>query len=167
MTKDVVLGLGSNVGDREGNLALAVAGLARRGFVAERRSSIYATEPVDAPVQDWFLNAAVRGATVMTPEELLRACLAAEQELGRVRDVYHGPRTLDIDVLLCGAEVRRTPELMLPHPGLPARRFVLVPVAEIAPDLRHPILGRTMAELLLSCPDTARVVRHLPAEAWT
>lgn len=163
---DIVLGLGSNVGDREGYLSRAVAGLAARGFAAARKSALYLTEPVDAPPQEWFVNAAVRGTTSVTPEELLRLCVAVEQELGRVRETHHGPRTVDIDLLLYGDAVRRSPELTLPHPRLHERRFVLVPVAEIAPELRHPLLGRTMAELLHDCTDSSRVDRHRAPEAW-
>jgi len=163
---DIVLGLGSNVGDREAHLSRAVAGLAARGFATARRSSIYLTEPVAAPPRDWFLNAALRGTTASAPEELLRLCLAVEQELGRVRDIHHGPRTIDIDLLLYGEALRGTAELTLPHPRLHERRFVLVPVAEIAAELRHPLLGRTMAELLHDCADSSRVESHRAAEAW-
>jgi 2-amino-4-hydroxy-6-hydroxymethyldihydropteridine diphosphokinase len=167
MTSDVLLGLGSNVGDREAQLSLALAGLARHGFAATARSSLYLTEPVEAPPQDWFVNAAVRGSVSIPPEELLRACLGVEQDLGRVRDVYRGPRTVDIDLLLYGDEIRQGGELTLPHPRLHERRFVLVPVVEVAPDRRHPLSGRTMAELLRDCPDPSRVVLHRPPEAWS
>jgi 2-amino-4-hydroxy-6-hydroxymethyldihydropteridine diphosphokinase len=167
MISDVLLGLGSNVGDREAHLARAVAGLADRGFVAEARSSLYLTEPVDAPPQDWFVNAAVRGRVSLDPEDLLRACLEVEHDLGRVREIHHGPRTADIDVLLYGDAVRRTAELSVPHPRMHERRFVLVPAAEIAADLRHPLLGRTLSELLRECPDPSRVVLHRGPEAWS
>jgi 2-amino-4-hydroxy-6-hydroxymethyldihydropteridine diphosphokinase len=167
MSSDVLLGLGSNVGDRETQLSLALAGLARRGFAAEARSSLYLTEPVDAPPQGWFVNAAVRGRTALGPEELMRACLEVERSQGRVRETYHGPRTVDIDILLYDDEIRHGTELTLPHPRMHERRFVLVPAVEVAGERRHPVLGRTLAELLRDCPDTARVMRHRPPEAWS
>jgi 2-amino-4-hydroxy-6-hydroxymethyldihydropteridine diphosphokinase len=162
----VFLGLGSNVGDRERNLEEALGRLDRRGFATTRRSALYLSEPVDAPPQEWFVNAAAGGETALTPEDLLRECLAVERELGRVREVYHGPRTVDLDVLLYGDEVRAAPTLTLPHPRMHERRFVLVPLAEIAPDVRHPVLGRTAAELLRDCADRSKVERHRPAELW-
>jgi 2-amino-4-hydroxy-6-hydroxymethyldihydropteridine diphosphokinase len=167
MASDVLLGLGSNVGDRERQLALAVAGLARRGFAAEARSSLYLTEPVDAPPQDWFVNAAVRGRISLPPEELLSVCLDVERGLGRLRETYHGPRTVDIDVLLYDDEIRHGTELTLPHPRLHERRFVLVPAVEVAPERRHPVLGRTLTDLLHECPDASRVTWHRPPEAWS
>jgi 2-amino-4-hydroxy-6-hydroxymethyldihydropteridine diphosphokinase len=167
MSPDVLLGLGANVGDREGQLQEALGRLSRRGFTTTARSSLYLTEPVEAPPQEWFVNGAVAGRTPLGPEELLRACLSVEQEMGRRREEHHGPRTLDLDVLAYGAEIRRTSELTLPHPRLHERRFVLVPVAEIAPAFRHPVLSRTMAELLAACPDTSAVRWHRAPEAWT
>lgn len=156
--EQVYIGLGSNVGDREGALERALGALAERGLAPAARSSLYLTEPVQAPPQDWFLNAAAALRTELPPEDVLRACLEVEAEMGRVRTVPRGPRTIDIDLLLHGARVRSTPELTLPHPRLHERLFVLVPLAEIAPGAVHPLLGLTIAELRERCPDRARVV---------
>jgi 2-amino-4-hydroxy-6-hydroxymethyldihydropteridine diphosphokinase len=154
----IFLGLGSNLGDRARHLDAATAALERRGFHTDARSARYLTEPVDAPPQDWFLNAVVRGTSALSPRELLRACLAVESEHGRERRVHHGPRTLDLDILLFGDLVLDEPGLCLPHPHLHERRFVLVPLCEIAPAVRHPKLQRSAAELLAACPDTGRVL---------
>lgn len=160
----VYIGLGSNLGDREATLLSACRLLEERGFGLRRRSSFYLTEPVGGPPQGWYLNAVVEGETSLSPEALLEACLAAENDLGRVREVPLGPRTLDADLLLYGDEVRSGPELILPHPRLHQRRFVLVPLAEIAPEARHPLLGLTAAEMLRACRDSSRV---LPLTAAT
>lgn len=154
----VVIGLGSNLGDREANIGRGLDRLAERGFILERRSDLYLTEPVDGPPQDWFVNAVARGTTALAPAELLDACLRVEQELGRVRTVRNGPRPLDLDLLLYGDLVRDDETLVLPHPRLHHRRFVLVPLCDLAPDVIHPRLGVTFGELLAHCPDTSRVV---------
>jgi 2-amino-4-hydroxy-6-hydroxymethyldihydropteridine diphosphokinase len=161
--EQVYLSLGSNLGDREQALERGLQGLAARGLEVTARSGLYLTEPVQAPPQEWFLNQVVGGRTALGPEELLRAGLEVEAELGRVRTVPRGPRTLDVDLLFYGPLVRCTPELTVPHPRLAERLFVLVPLMEIAPDLRHPLLGLTVREMRARCPDTARVLRHEPA----
>jgi 2-amino-4-hydroxy-6-hydroxymethyldihydropteridine diphosphokinase len=161
----VFLGLGSNLGDRESAIEGALARLAARGFHPTRRSSLWLTEPVGGPPQGWFLNAVAGGETELSPEALLEACLATEREMGRVRAERNGPRTIDVDVLLFGGERRDAPRLVIPHPRLHERRFVLAPLAEIAPGLVHPVLGLAVWELLARCPDASAVRLHAPAEA--
>jgi 2-amino-4-hydroxy-6-hydroxymethyldihydropteridine diphosphokinase len=155
----VFLGLGSNLGDREAAIADALARLAARGVALRERSSSWLTEPVGGPPQGWFVNAAAAVETALSPRALLDASLEVEREMGRVRTVKDGPRTIDVDVLLYGERRVDEPGLTVPHPRLAERRFVLAPLAEIAPDLRHPVLGLTVAELLACCPDTAKVRR--------
>lgn len=155
----VFLGLGSNLGDREAAMDDALARLAARGVAVRERSSTWLTEPVGGPPQGWFLNAVARVETALGPEALLAACLAVECEMGRVRVEKNGPRTIDVDVLLYGGRRLDAPGLTVPHPRLHERRFVLAPLAEIAPSLLHPVLGLTVAELLERCPDRASVRR--------
>src|SRR5436309_12793440 len=119
----VLIGLGSNVGDREANLLAARRGLEARGFRVTAMSSLYLTEPLDAPPQEWFLNAVAGGETALSPEALLQACLDTERELGRVRDAPRGPRAIDLDLLLHGGEVRPGPGPALPHPRMAGRRL--------------------------------------------
>jgi 2-amino-4-hydroxy-6-hydroxymethyldihydropteridine diphosphokinase len=161
----VFLGLGSNLGDREAAIAGAVLRLAARGFRTTLRSSLWLTEPVGGPPQGFFLNAVAGGETRLAPEALLEACLATEREMGRVRAERNGPRTIDVDILLYGDERRDEPGLVVPHPRMHERRFVLAPLAEVAPGLVHPVLGLTVGELLARCPDRSFVRLHAPAEA--
>jgi len=161
----VYLGLGSNLGDREAALAEAGVALEARGLKVEARSALYLTEPVGGPPQEWFLNAALAADTSLAPEAVLAACFEAEAERFRVRAEKDGPRTLDVDVLFYGDLVRTAPDPVLPHPRLHQRRFVLVPLAEIAPGFVHPVLGRTVAELLARCPDASAVRPYARAGA--
>lgn len=155
----VFLGLGSNVGDREEALEQAARGLAERGFATQRTSSTWHTEPVGGPPQEWFLNSVVEGQTRLLPRELLLACLDTERAMGRVRNERYGPRRIDIDILFYGSERIEEPGLVVPHPRLAERRFVLEPLHEIAPGFVHPVLGATVSELRRRCPDTAQVRR--------
>ncbi|HVB36124.1 MAG TPA: 2-amino-4-hydroxy-6-hydroxymethyldihydropteridine diphosphokinase [Candidatus Acidoferrales bacterium] len=155
--KTVYLSLGSNVGDREGHLAAAIAALGVRGIRVTRQSSIYSTEPVDFETQNWFLNCVVEAETDLMPRQLLRAIRQIENEIGRRRLVRSGPRVIDLDILLCGSSIIRTLELEVPHPRMAERRFVLVPLAEIAPMARHPVKNKTVTELLAETPDRSGV----------
>jgi 2-amino-4-hydroxy-6-hydroxymethyldihydropteridine diphosphokinase len=153
------LGLGSNLGDRSANLSLALALLAGRGVEIGRVSSIYRTEPVEVVDQGEFLNQVVGCVTGLSPEGLLQICLSVEGEMGRVRTRERGPRVIDLDLLLFGEQIRNGSGLELPHPRMHLRRFVLVPLAEIAPEARHPVLRLSASELLTRCPDRSRVER--------
>jgi 2-amino-4-hydroxy-6-hydroxymethyldihydropteridine diphosphokinase len=148
------IALGSNLGDREQTLAAATDRLRRLGRV-EACSSLYETEPVGFHDQPAFLNAVVALETKLEPLPLLHALLAIERELGRDRSegVPNGPRALDLDLLLMGDSIVDEDELTLPHPALAERRFVLAPLAEIAPELGHPLRNQTMVELLAQLPD--------------
>jgi len=160
----VVLGLGSNLGDREAAIAGALGRLAARGFHRSLLSSLYETQPVGGPPQGFFLNAVAAGETRLRPEQLLAACLAVELELGRVRREPNGPRTIDVDILFFGALRRDGPRPpVIPHPRLHERRFVLEPLAEILPELVHPGLGLSVRELLRGCADTSDVRRYAGA----
>lgn len=152
MHKTVYLSLGSNLGDRAENLRTAIARLADFGNVTAV-SSFYETEPVDVPAQQpWFLNCAVKFETEKMPRQLMAAILTLEQSMGRQRRQNKGPRTVDIDVLLFGSSIIELPSLTVPHPRMHQRRFVLEPLAEIAPDTRHPVFKRTIRELRDALP---------------
>lgn len=143
----VYLSLGSNVGDRDHHLRDAIARLETNGRIVSV-SSFYETEPVEFTDQAWFLNCAVALETTETPEQLMAALLHIEQEMGRQRIQRKGPRTIDIDILLFGDTILDSPALTIPHPAMQQRRFVLQPLAEIAPEVRHPALKKTVRELL-------------------
>jgi 2-amino-4-hydroxy-6-hydroxymethyldihydropteridine diphosphokinase len=146
--KRIYLGLGSNLGEREENLRRARELLNAAGIRILRESSLYETEPQDLTHQPWFLNQVVEAETALFPMQLLGRVLKIEKELGRRRVIEKGPRTLDIDILLYHRFVIDSPVLVVPHPRMHERRFVLAPMAELAPDLRHPVTRQTMRELL-------------------
>ena len=153
---DVLLGLGANLGDPPGQLALAVE-LLREHVRIDRVSSVYRTEPVGHTRQPDFYNLVVAGWTALEPPELLAVAKGIEEGMGRVPAFRNAPRPIDIDLLAHGDRVMRTPALTLPHPRLHLRGFVLHPLAEVAPDWRHPILGRTARELLSEAAALERV----------
>lgn len=161
MPKIVYLSLGSNLGDRARNLRAAIDELTFAGVAVRRVSSAYETEPLDLTDQPMFLNLVLEAETALMPRQLLARAARIERSLGRRRTVAKGPRTIDIDILLYGSSVINTTDLTVPHPRLAARRFVLEPLAEIAPDLRHPVTRRTARQMLADV--AGQRVRKLPA----
>lgn len=155
--------LGSNLGDRAGNLLLALRGMMEAALVVTRVSGIYETEAVSEVKQPPFLNMVAEvGNPLPAPEQVMARLLRVEYALGRTRDVPDGPRTIDLDLLLYGELKNETEFLMLPHPRLHERRFVLEPLVEVAPHLVHPTLKRSVAELLESLADKSEVKRWVP-----
>lgn len=146
--KTAFLSLGSNIGDRRQNLHRAIELLETADMRVVRRSSLYDTEPQDMRNQPWFLNTVMQVETSLFPKQLLARIHKVERELGRKRVVPKGPRTIDIDILLYGNSIIKTADLEIPHPRFSERRFVLEPLCEIAPDLRHPITRQTVREML-------------------
>jgi 2-amino-4-hydroxy-6-hydroxymethyldihydropteridine diphosphokinase len=154
--------LGSNIGNGKAELHDAIARLEEHGPV-RAVSSFYETEPVEFIDQAWFVNCAVVLETEETPEQLIASVLDIERQMGRQRIVQKGPRTIDIDILLFGDAVVNTNELTIPHPAMANRRFVLEPLAEIAPDVQHPVLKKAIRELLNDLP-SGQAVRKIQSK---
>jgi len=151
------LSLGSNVGNREANLRAAIAALPTAGLRVVQVSSIYETQPVDYLEQAWFLNSVVEGQTHVPALDLLHGLRGIETRMGSKKEFPKGPRLIDIDILLYGDETIETPELQVPHPRMMQRRFVLTPLAEMAPQLRHPSWSCDVAQMLADAPDQSDV----------
>jgi len=156
--KTVYLSLGSNLGDRRANLRNAIGKLLNVGNLLAV-SSFYETEPVEFTEQPWFLNCAVALQTELNADDFLKEIISIEREMGRQRTAPKGPRTIDIDILLFGKAVIHQPQLTIPHPAMHQRRFVLEPLAEIAPDAQHPVLKKTAREMLKSLPKDGALVK--------
>ena len=153
----VYIALGTNVGEREANLLQALRLLPESGVHIRRVSSIYETEPVDYLDQEWFLNAVLEGETELDALDLLSALRVIEARMGSKKAFAKGPRKIDLDILLYGNETIDTPELQVPHPRMLERKFVLIPLAEIAPNLRHPSWKSGVAHLLAASADHSAV----------
>ena len=165
MPKHVYLSLGSNLGDRASNLNTAIHHLGSLGAVVAV-SSFYETEPIELTTQPWFLNCAVKLDTEKMPRQLLNGVLAVERKMGRRRKQKKGPRNIDIDILLFGDAIIEAKGLTIPHPALHQRRFVLEPLAEIAPEVRHPAFKRTVRELRDALPPGQEVKRASEFARW-
>lgn len=162
MEVDAYVAAGSNLGPRRAHLAFGLQALADLGFAPAACSSVWETEGVDTPEPTWFLNLVFRVRTALGPIEVLDRLLDVERRAGRARGARNAPRTLDLDLLLHGEQVLEHPRLSLPHPRMWGRRFVLLPLAEIAPQLRDPSSGRTVAEIVRALPDAPAVRRLGP-----
>jgi len=149
--------MGSNLGNRAANLRAAISALPSAGFHVTKVSSFYETEPLDYLDQPWFLNCVVEGDTDQQPLDLLKALRTIESQLGSTKPFAKGPRLLDIDILLFGDQSIDTPQLQIPHPRMLNRKFVLAPLAEIAPELQHPSWPANARELLAHCSDSSVV----------
>jgi 2-amino-4-hydroxy-6-hydroxymethyldihydropteridine diphosphokinase len=162
----VYIALGTNVGEREDNLLQALRLLPECGVHIRRVSSIYETEPVDYLDQEWFLNAVLEGETELDALDLLSAVRVIEARMGSKKAFAKGPRKIDLDILLYGNETIDTPELQVPHPRMLERKFVLIPLAEIAPSLRHPSWKSGVAHLLAASTDHSAVKKFHDAPSF-
>lgn len=163
--KQVYLSFGSNQGDRLNRVKRAIESLAHAGVEVKRISSFYKTEPVDFKPQPWFINCVAEAATELLPLRLLHVCKVIERAAGRRPGIAKGPRPIDIDILFYGDSVIRRADLIVPHERLAERRFVLAPLCEIAPQMRHPVSELTASEMLRQTADSSRVVRIVESGA--
>ena len=157
--KTAYLSLGANLGDCVENIRKALNLLAEAGVEIRRVSSFYKTEPVGFRAQAWFVNCAAEVATDLMPMQLLKAVKKVERSLGRRSGVANGPRPMDIDILLYESVTMQSSELTIPHERMSERKFVLIPLRELAADARHPVTQRTVLEMLQQTPDTSQVVK--------
>jgi 2-amino-4-hydroxy-6-hydroxymethyldihydropteridine diphosphokinase len=155
VAKTVYLSLGSNIGDRVRQLQAALQQLAAPDLRILRTSPAYETEPVEFTAQRWFVNLVAEAETELFPLQLLSRIGRVERALGRVRTVPKGPRTIDIDILFYSRAIIRSDKLEIPHPRMAERRFVLAPMADLAPELRHPVTRKTIREMLDAAPKQA------------
>lgn len=153
---NIYLSLGSNIGEREKYLEKAIKEL-KKIIKIEKTSSIYETEAEDYEEQDDFLNIVVKGKTSLSPEKLLKETQRIEKEIGRKKTIEKGPRTIDIDILLYEKQIIKTENLQIPHEGIEKRKFVLVPLAEIAGKTKHPTLNKSINSLLKSLKSSKEV----------
>lgn len=144
----VFIGIGSNLGDREGNCLRSIELMRQRGIAVIRQSSLYETEPWGVTEQPKFINMAVEAETSLAPRQLLNALKEIERQMGRTVTEKWGPRVIDLDILFYDDMIVDEPDLKIPHPLIAEREFVLRPLCEIAPDLKHPVTGRTIKEML-------------------
>ena len=163
VTKHAYLSLGSNLGNRSQNIHAALKMLSEAGIQIEAVSSFYKTEPVDFRPQPWFVNCVAKVITELMPLQLLKAAQRVERALGRRNGVPRGPRPIDIDILLYENAIVRSLALTIPHPRMSERRFVLLPLRELAQQLRHPVTQRTVLEMLNETQDSSRVLK-MPEE---
>lgn len=160
----VFLSLGSNLGERRSHIERGIAALEEGGFTVVRRSSLYETEPVDLVDQPWFLNTVIAGETDLAPQDLLALCQRIEEQAGRERTVRFGPRVLDIDILLYKGQVIDEQNLEIPHPRMYRRRFVLIPLLEIAPRIKDPNRRVRFADILTGLDEKKKVKKLKESE---
>jgi 2-amino-4-hydroxy-6-hydroxymethyldihydropteridine diphosphokinase len=155
--QEIYIGLGSNLGNRLENIRKAIELMKEQGIEIVKESSIYETEPMGYKEQGWFLNSVVKGKTELSPRRVWKRLEKIEKLMGREREIKWGPRIIDLDILFYGDKILNGKELQIPHSELHKRRFVLVPLEEIAPELVHPVLNKSIRELLGELKDNSEV----------